>query len=190
MEEGSLRCDANVSVRRPGDASGHALRDQEPELDALRRPRGRVRGEAPDRGPRGGRRDRAGDPAVRCDQGRDPPDAHQGGGARLPLLPGPGPVAAGAGRRLHRADRGGAARAAGRQEGALRRAVRAFGLRRRGAGRRAGLRRLFRAGGERARRQAGGELGDRRPVRRAQPGGPGHRAGAGHGRSGLASWSA
>ena len=51
-------------------------------------------------------------------------------------------------------------------------------------------RRLFRAGGRRARRQAGGELGDRRSVRRAQPGGPGHRAGAGHGRTGSASWSA
>ena len=34
MEEGSLRCDANVSVRRPGEPR-HALRDQEPELGAL-----------------------------------------------------------------------------------------------------------------------------------------------------------
>ena len=46
MEEGNLRCDANVSVRRPGRPARHPLRGQEPELDALRRPRDRARGAA------------------------------------------------------------------------------------------------------------------------------------------------
>jgi aspartyl-tRNA(Asn)/glutamyl-tRNA(Gln) amidotransferase subunit B len=31
MQEGSFRCDANVSVRKPGAAAGHTPRDQEPE---------------------------------------------------------------------------------------------------------------------------------------------------------------
>ena len=36
MEQGSLRADVNVSVRRPGDRAGDALRGQEPELGPLR----------------------------------------------------------------------------------------------------------------------------------------------------------
>src|SRR5436305_7929288 len=43
------------------------------------------------------RQDRPGDPAVRPRQGRDALDALQGGGARLPLFPGPRPAAAGTG---------------------------------------------------------------------------------------------
>jgi aspartyl-tRNA(Asn)/glutamyl-tRNA(Gln) amidotransferase subunit B len=35
MEEGSLRADVNVSVRRPGEGLGHAHRNQKPELSAL-----------------------------------------------------------------------------------------------------------------------------------------------------------
>ena len=42
MEEGSLRCDCNVSVRRPGRPARHALRDQERELGALRHAGDRV----------------------------------------------------------------------------------------------------------------------------------------------------
>ena len=49
MEEGSLRCDANVSVRRPGEPLWHALRDQEFELGALCDAGDRVRGAPPDR---------------------------------------------------------------------------------------------------------------------------------------------
>src|SRR5580692_1803733 len=81
MEKGSLRADVNVSVRRPGD---------------------RARGAPADRHPRGRRPDRAGDPAFRSQQGRDAPHAQQGGGARLPLFPRSGPVAAGVHRRLCR----------------------------------------------------------------------------------------
>jgi aspartyl-tRNA(Asn)/glutamyl-tRNA(Gln) amidotransferase subunit B len=32
MEEGSMRADVNVSVRKPGDGSRHALRNQERQL--------------------------------------------------------------------------------------------------------------------------------------------------------------
>ena len=46
MEKGNLRADVNVSVRRPGEAARHALRDQERQLDPLHRPgdRGTRRG--------------------------------------------------------------------------------------------------------------------------------------------------
>ena len=50
----------------PGRPARHALRGQEPELDALRRPRDRARGAPPGRAARGGRHGRAGDPPVRC----------------------------------------------------------------------------------------------------------------------------
>jgi len=42
MQEGSFRCDANVSVRRPGAAARHARRDQEPQLVPVPRARDRV----------------------------------------------------------------------------------------------------------------------------------------------------
>ena len=38
MEEGSLRADVNVSVRKPGANARHALRDQERQFDPLHRP--------------------------------------------------------------------------------------------------------------------------------------------------------
>ncbi len=89
MEKGHLRADVNVSVRRAGRRTGHALRDQEPQLDPLHRPGDRLRGLAADRDHRGRWRDRAGDAAVRSGQGRNALDALQGRGARLPLFPGP-----------------------------------------------------------------------------------------------------
>ncbi len=42
MEKGSLRADVNVSVRKPGEAARHPLRDQEHELDQLHRRRHRL----------------------------------------------------------------------------------------------------------------------------------------------------
>ena len=69
MEEGSLRADVNVSVRKPGRAARHALRDQERQLDPLHRPGDRVRGAPPDRHSRGRRHDRSGDAAVRSGKG-------------------------------------------------------------------------------------------------------------------------
>ena len=50
MEEGSLRCDANVSVRRRGETRArHQGRGQEPQLLPQRRARHRARDRAPDR---------------------------------------------------------------------------------------------------------------------------------------------
>ncbi len=40
--EGSMRADVNVSVRKPGRAARHALRDQERQFHALHRPGGGV----------------------------------------------------------------------------------------------------------------------------------------------------
>ena len=125
MEEGSLRCDANVSVRREGDdGARHALRDQERQLDALRRPGDRVRGARQVELLEGGGTDRAGDPPVRLRQGRDALDALQGGGARLPLLPRPRPAAAGArGRASSSGSQATLPELPDAEEGALRRAT-------------------------------------------------------------------
>ena len=49
MDEGSMRADVNVSVRKPGGAFRNALRDQERQLHPLRRPGDRIRGAAADR---------------------------------------------------------------------------------------------------------------------------------------------
>ena len=87
MEKGSLRADVNVSVRKPGDAAQHTLRNQERQFDPLYRSGYRVRSASPDRDHRGRRHHRAGDPPVRSGQRRDAVDAVQGRGARLSLLP-------------------------------------------------------------------------------------------------------
>ena len=108
MQEGSFRCDANVSVRRPGGDARHALRDQEPQLVPLPRAGDRVRGAPADRADRGRRQGRAGDAALRSRPRRDALDAQQGRRAGLPLLPRPGPAAAGDRRRVDR--RGASAR--------------------------------------------------------------------------------
>ena len=65
MEEGSLRCDANVSLRPRGDdGARHQDRDQEHELVQERARRDRARGQAPGGGARRRRPRRAGDAAV------------------------------------------------------------------------------------------------------------------------------
>ena len=51
MEQGSLRADVNVSVRRPGEPFGHAVRNQERQFDPLHRAGDRGRGAPPDRHP-------------------------------------------------------------------------------------------------------------------------------------------
>ena len=105
MEEGSLRCDANVSVRPAGtDALGtkveiknmNSVRSLERALV--------VRGRAADRGARGGRAARAGDAALGRGLGHHEDDALEGGGVRLPLLPGARHPRAGAGRGVDRGD--------------------------------------------------------------------------------------
>ena len=72
------------------------------------------------------------------------------------------------------------ARASRCEARALHRRLRAYALRRRRARRRARVGRLFRGGGEGARCQAGGELGDQRAVRAPQQRGPEHRRQPGH----------
>ena len=111
MEKGSLRCDANVSVRRAGSGRvRHQDRAQEHELVQVPGRRHGGRDPAPDR-PAGARAaGRAGDAALRPGHEGAAVAALQGGGARLPLLPGAGPGAAGA---LAGADRAVARRAAG-----------------------------------------------------------------------------
>ena len=125
MEEGSLRCDANVSVRRPGTPLG--TRTEIKNLNSMRfvgraiEHEARRQVELIEAGGRVEQETRLFD----VDQGRNPADAHQGGSARLPLFPRPRPPAARAGRRLHRKNPGRAPRAPRCQEGALHRRLRA-----------------------------------------------------------------
>ena len=163
MEKGNLRADVNVSVRRPGDALG--TRCEIKNVNSLRFIQQAIAYEAapPGGDPRGRRRDRPGDPPVRCGARRDPLDALQGGGARLPLLPRSRPPAAGAGPCLGEGDPGQPAGTAGRA--ALKAAVAVWpvGLRRPRTGGRPSPGRLFRdgggsLGGAGLRRQAGRQL--------------------------------
>ena len=182
MEKGNLRADVNVSVRKPGAPLRHALRDQERQLDPLHRPGDRARGAAADRDHRGRRHDRAGDAAVRSGQGRDALDAHQGGGARLPLFPRSGPAAARA-RAVAGGGFGGArcrnCRTTRRRASCATTALSAYDAGvlvaeretadiLRGRGRRPD-------GGDDARSEARRQLGDQRAVRPAQQGRQGHR---------------
>ncbi len=145
-----------VRRERLGASGGRAARDpdrdQEPQLGALARPRGALRGAPAGRGARGRRDDPDGDPPLGRGSGghRDAPG--QGIGDRLPLLPGPRP-----GRRHLAARARGdgpvtAARAAGRHPRAV-----AGGRGAAGAGDRAGRHR--RTGGVRRRRGARGRCG-------------------------------
>ena len=95
MQEGSFRCDANVSVRRRGETK-LGTRCEIKNLNSFRFIEQAIDFEvrAPDRADRGRRQGRAGDAALRPRPRRDAPDAQQGRRARLPLLPGPRPAAA------------------------------------------------------------------------------------------------
>ena len=88
MEEGSLRCDANISIRPVGhDRAGDQDRAQEHELVPVHRARHPRRGRAPGGDPARRRQGRAGDAALRPADRGDHVAALQGGRARLPLLP-------------------------------------------------------------------------------------------------------
>ena len=120
MEEGSMRADVNVSVRKPGGELG--TRTETKNVNSVRFVMAVVEHEAKrqvevieER-----RRDRAGNAAVRSRQERDPVAAVEGRRARLPLFPRPGPAAAGARRGVPRRVPGEPARAARRQAQALR----------------------------------------------------------------------
>ena len=95
MQEGSFRCDANVSVRRPGAPFG--TRREIKNLNSFRFMQQAIDYEVQwqiDLIEDGGSGP-AGDRAVRRRARRDAGDAQQGRRARLPLLPRPRPAAAG-----------------------------------------------------------------------------------------------
>ena len=106
MEEGSMRCDVNVSVRKPGEPLG--TRCEIKNVNSIRFVQQAIEYEARRQIEvhRGRRHDQAGDAAVRRQQGRDALDALEGGRARLPLLPRSRPAAAGARPGLGRRDQG------------------------------------------------------------------------------------
>ena len=85
--------------------AGHQGGGQERQLLPLPAEGHRVRDRPPDRRAGARRARRAGDAAVRRRAGQDLLDAQQGRGARLPLLPGAGPAAAGGRRRAPRGAR-------------------------------------------------------------------------------------
>ena len=119
MEEGSLRADINVSVRKPGGEFG--TRCEIKNVNSIRFAGQAIEFEARrqiDIIEDGGTIDqetRLYDPQDR----RDALDAVEGRGARLSLLPRSGPAAARVRRCLHRGAQGRTDRAAGRQEGAV-----------------------------------------------------------------------
>ena len=101
MEEGSLRCDANVSIRRAGERRARN-EDRAEEHEQLPLPGARDRGRAGAPGRSGGGRGGggAGDVPLRPSDRLAHTPALEGVRARLPLLPGARPRAAGA----HRGD--------------------------------------------------------------------------------------
>ena len=130
MEKGNLRADVNVSVRRPGEALG--TRCEIKNVNSIRFIGQAIEAEARRQiaRRRGRRQGRAGDAAVRSGAGRDALDALEGGSARLPLFPRPGPAAARARRGVRRLARRRSARTAGRQARALHGGLWPLGLRR------------------------------------------------------------
>ena len=119
MDEGSMRADVNVSVRKPGAEFG--TRTETKNVNSVRfvMADDRARGTPPDRRAGGRRHHRPGNPPVRPGQGRHPLDAVEGGRARLSLLPRSRPAAGRARRRVHGRLRREPARAAVRQARAL-----------------------------------------------------------------------
>src|SRR5581483_1118911 len=109
MEEGSLRCDCNVSVRRPAAPFGTRC-----EIKNLNSVRFAMQ-------------------AIDYEARRHPADALEGKRLRLPLLPRSGPAAAGARSAMGRAAARRAARVAGRQARPLCRRIRAVAAGRGGA---------------------------------------------------------
>jgi aspartyl-tRNA(Asn)/glutamyl-tRNA(Gln) amidotransferase subunit B len=105
MEEGSLRCDANVSVRAKGQRRGEIRNqggNQEPEFIPVSAAGPGLRNFEASTDPfRRGKSD-SGNPIVGRIHGPHLPDAKQGGSPRLPLFPGTRSDALESGRRLDR----------------------------------------------------------------------------------------
>ena len=94
MEEGSLRCDANVSVREPGE-SGLRTKTELKNMNSFRFVERGIEAEIERQAElwRSGDGCEPGDAALRSHQRLAHLAALQGGGARLPLLPGARPGA-------------------------------------------------------------------------------------------------
>jgi aspartyl-tRNA(Asn)/glutamyl-tRNA(Gln) amidotransferase subunit B len=125
MEEGSLRCDVNVSVRRPGEALG--TRCEIKNVNSIRFVQQAIEYEA--------RRQielieggEAGDSPVRFRPWHHPADAQQGACPRLSLFPRSGPAAARPRSGLGRKAEGIPAGTARRKEGQAQPRIRTFGL--------------------------------------------------------------
>ena len=183
MEEGSLRCDANVSVMRKG-AAKLGTRCEIKNMNSFRFLKQAIEYEARRQVEllEAGGSGRAGDAALRPAARRDAPDALEGGGARLPVLPGAGPAAGRRRRRARRARERDAPGAAARARRTLRERARAPAARRRAPRGRPRRRRVLRRDargvrrGPSGRREEGGELAHRggraaRERERALPGG-------------------
>ncbi len=168
MQEGSFRCDANVSVRPKGQAE-FGTRAELKNINSFRFVEQAINYEIErqimviEGGGKVVQETRLFDPQ----KIGNPPHALQGRGQRLPLFPRPGPAAGRDRCRLHRGGARGIARTARCQEGALHRAVRTVRLRRRRAdrGTRAGRLLRGRRHGRGRAGQADRQLGDGRPVR-------------------------
>ena len=174
MQEGSLRADVNVCVR-PKGSTELGTRCEIKNMNSMRFITQAIEFEArrqiailEDGGTR-----RAGDPALRPEPGRDPLDALQGGGARLPLLPRPRPAAARARAGLDR--RASPPTLPELPDAKKARFVADYGMTEYDAGvltAEAASASYFEAVARGPRRQAGGELGDQRALRPAEQGGP------------------
>ena len=95
MEEGSLRCDANVSVRPVGETA-FGVKTELKNLNSFRHVQRAIEFEidAPRAGAPRRHAARAGDPPLRSRHRPHDGDADEGRGGRLPLFPRAGPAAA------------------------------------------------------------------------------------------------
>ena len=165
-----MRCDANVSVRRPGEPYG--TRCEIKNLNSVRYVMQAIEYEARRQVEliEEGGRSHSRPASMMSGRGDHPADAFKGGGARLPLFPRPRSAAVGA--RPRPGSRGCAPGLPELPDAKKARFVSALGLVARGcggAGRRAGDGIVFRAGRRGPRPQGRGELGHRRSVWGAEP---------------------
>ena len=168
MQEGSFRCDANVSVRRTAQAE-FGTRCEIKNLNSFRFVERAINHEVArqieliEGGGKVVQETRLYDP----DRDETRSMRSQGGSERLSLLPGSGPAAARDRRGLHRRRAREPARAARCEGGALRARAWPVGVRRRRADREPRARGLLRGSRRRLdrRAEARGELGDGRAVR-------------------------
>ena len=158
MEEGSLRCDANVSIRPRGQAA-FGTKAEVKNVNSFRYLEKALEFEIDrqidviESGGKVVQETRLWDTAY----GSHALDAQQGRGARLPLLSRTGPAAAPRRRGAHRARPRHHARIAGRAQPSIRRRVRHPGVRRGRVDAIGGARGLFRSDGQGGRKLEGGE---------------------------------